>query len=233
MTSAKQKTLKAGAIVNVVCSAIYIFSAIVTLGTFASYIGLVDQTTGETITPEVVIAIFITLMPLIIWAIASFIISIILLSINKNLNKKNAVLALTICLLVLSCIALIFAIAYINIFVLLASIACLALYIIGLCLKYNTEQTATSESTVQNTEQNQNAEVIKQTQQPNENNEMNKQIQYVQKLYENNLINEEQMQNMIAKIITKNKKENNENSEDTQQMLQEIKARNKNQKSEE
>ena len=84
MTSAKQKTIKAGAIVNLVCSAIYIFSAIITLGALASLIGLVDQVTGETITPEMVVALFVTLLPLILWAISTFIISIILMNGNRN-----------------------------------------------------------------------------------------------------------------------------------------------------
>lgn len=214
MTSTKQKTIKAGAIVNLVCSAIYIFSAIITLGALASLIGLVDQVTGETITPEMVVALFVTLLPLILWAISTFIISIILTSINKNGGSKKAVLALSICLVALSGVALIFAIAYINVFVMLTTIACLAIFITGICLKDSEPQQQTFVQ-AKNTQAQDNAyqsvpptpEVTQYKQRKEEKDEITAQIESVKNLYENNLIDEKELQGMIAKIISKDKKE--------------------------
>ena len=214
MTSTKQTTIKVGAIVNLVCSAIYLFFAILTIGDLASLIGLVDEVTGETITPEMVVALFIIMLPFILWAISTFIISIVLTSINKNGGSKKAVLALSICLIVLSGVALIFAIAYINVFVMLTSIACLALFITGLCLKDSVPQQQTFVQT-ENTQAQDNAyqnvpptpEVTQYKQRKEEKDEITAQIESVKNLYENNLIDEKELQNMIVKIISKDKKE--------------------------
>ena len=214
MTSTKQTTIKVGAIVNLVCSAIYLFFAILTIGDLASLIGLVDEVTGETITPEMVVALFVIMLPFILWAISTFIISIVLTSINKNGGSKKAVLALSICLIVLSGVALIFAIAYINVFVMLTSIACLALFITGLCLKDSVPQQQTFVQT-ENTQAQDNAyqnvpptpEVTQYQQRKEEKDEITAQIESVKNLYENNLIDEKELQNMIAKIISKDKKE--------------------------
>ena len=214
MTSTKQTTIKVGAIVNLVCSAIYLFFAILTIGDLASLIGLVDEVTGETITPEMVVALFIIMLPFILWAISTFIISIVLTSINKNGGSKKAVLALSICLIVLSGVALIFAIAYINVFVMLTSIACLALFITGLCLKDSVPQQQTFVQT-ENTQAQDNAyqnvpptpEVTQYQQRKEEKDEITAQIESVKNLYENNLIDEKELQNMIVKIISKDKKE--------------------------
>ena len=214
MTSTKQTTIKVGAIVNLVCSAIYLFFAILTIGDLASLIGLVDEVTGETITPEMVVALFVIMLPFILWAISTFIISIVLTSINKNGGSKKAVLALSICLIVLSGVALIFAIAYINVFVMLTSIACLALFITGLCLKDSVPQQQTFVQT-ENTQAQDNAyqsvpptpEVTQYKQRKEEKDEITAQIESVKNLYENNLIDEKELQNMIVKIISKDKKE--------------------------
>ncbi len=214
MTSTKQTTIKVGAIVNLVCSAIYLFFAILTIGDLASLIGLVDEVTGETITPEMVVALFVIMLPFILWAISTFIISIVLTSINKNGGSKKAVLALSICLIVLSGVALIFAIAYINVFVMLTSIACLALFITGLCLKDSVPQQQTFVQT-ENTQAQDNAyqnvpptpEVTQYQQRKEEKDEITAQIESVKNLYENNLIDEKELQNMIVKIISKDKKE--------------------------
>ncbi len=215
MTSTKQKTIKAGAIVNLVCSAIYIFSAIIVLSALASAVGFVDEITGATITAEYVISYFILLLPLILWAIASFIISIVLLAILKKPNSKKTVIALTICLLVLSSIAFILSVTVsIDIIVMMMCIAMLILYIIALCLKDSVPQQQTFVQT-ENTQAQDNAyqsvpptpEVTQYQQRKDQKDEITAQIESVKNLYENNLIDEKELQNMIVKIILKDKKE--------------------------
>ena len=190
MLSAKYQTLKIGATLNLIYNILYLLSALYVLIVGSLFIGKVEAGTGQMITSEYIYSVLILMSPIIFVAIVTFIISIIILSFIKSQKRKTAVTVLSIIVFIFNVIALVYSITfYLQIFVIICSVVCCILFIVGLSLPNATKYYNQTQNIKQITQESKSPVEI--------------QIENIKSLYKSGIITEQEYKTLLSKVVFK------------------------------